>query len=145
MTDGFAMLEHDHRAVGELFDDYEQRGDTNLAKQICFELTVHDEVEQQVLYPTLRSFGDRTEEMADQAETAHTLIMNLVGRIRAVEPDQRLRYVRELRNQVDSHVREEETDIFPELRDLGVYPEELGRSVEAAKGEAIARSSGQVG
>ena len=67
MADGFAMLEHDHRAVGEMFDDYEQGGDPALARQICFELTVHGEIEEQVLYPELREFGDKTSELSDHA------------------------------------------------------------------------------
>ena len=145
MADGFQMLERDHRAVAELFDTYEQGGDNAVAEQICFELTIHSEIEEQVLYPKLREFGDQTSELSDHAEAAHERITNLVGRIGLAEPDDRLGLVEELWSEVDAHVREEETDIFPTMRDLGVNADELGRALEAAKGEAVARSRGTVG
>jgi hemerythrin superfamily protein len=145
MADGFQMLEHDHRAVAELFDSYEQSGDDAIANQICFELTVHREVEDQVLYPELREFGDKTSELSNAAEEAHEDIANLVGRIGLAATGDRLALVEELWSAVDGHVRNEETEIFPAMRDLGVDPEQLGRALEAAKGEAIARSRGTVG
>jgi hemerythrin superfamily protein len=145
MSDGFQLLERDHRAVEELFDAYEQTGDDAIANQICFELIVHREVEDEALYPRLREFGDKTSELAADAETAHELITNFVGRIQLAAPDERLPLVEQLWQTVDEHVRHEETEIFPAMRDLGVDPEELGRAIEAAKGEAIARSQGTVG
>ena len=145
MPDGFQMLERDHRAVAELFDAYEHGGDDAVAEQICFELTIHSEIEEQVLYPTLREFGDQTSELSDHAEAAHERITNFVGRIGLADHDDKIGLVEELWAEVDAHVREEETEIFPTMRDLGVDPEELGRTLEAAKGEAVARSRGTVG
>ncbi len=142
MADGFAMLEHDHRAVGEMFDDYEQGGDPALARQICFELTVHGEIEEQVLYPALREFGDKTSELSDHAEEAHDDIERTIGRIELAEPDAVAGLVATLRTTVEDHVREEEEDMFPTMRDLGVDAEKLGRDLEAAKGEAVTRARG---
>jgi hemerythrin superfamily protein len=145
MPDGFQLLERDHRAVAELFDTYEQTGDDAVAEQICFELTVHSEIEEQVLYPKLREFGDRTSELSDHAEAAHERVANYVGRIGLAEGDERLSLVEELWAEVDEHVREEETEIFPTMRDLGVDADALGRALETCKGEAVARSRGTVG
>ena len=50
-----------------------------------------------------------------------------------------------LRTTVEDHVREEEEDMFPTMRDLGVDAEKLGRDLEAAKGEAVTRARGTVG
>ncbi|HXY95043.1 MAG TPA: hemerythrin domain-containing protein [Acidimicrobiia bacterium] len=145
MPDGFEMLEHEHRAVEDLFDRYEQTGDDAVAEQICTDLSIHGEIEEQVLYPELREIGERTSLMADEAEESHDLITNLVTRIRHTPSDGRLKLFEELWAMVDGHVRMEETEVFPELRDAGVDPEELGRSLEAARNEAIARSSGAAG
>lgn len=145
MADGFAMLEHDHRAVGEMFDDYEQRGDDALARRICFELTVHAEIEEQVLYPALRDFGDKTSQPSDVGEEAHERIAQTIGRIEHAKPDKVLGLMGTLRSTVEAHVREEEEDIFPTMRDLGVDPAKLGRDLEAAKGEAVARARGTGG
>jgi hemerythrin superfamily protein len=134
MPDGYAMLEHEHRHVEERFDDYEQSGDDAIAEDICALLTAHGELEQQVLYPRLRSFGDRTEQLADNAQEAHDDIEHLVGRVRLAASDERVGLIEELWAKVDAHVREEETEIFPEMRDLGVDGESLGRELEAARG-----------
>jgi hemerythrin superfamily protein len=145
MADGFAMLEHDHRAVGEMFDDYEQGGDPALARQICFELTVHGEIEEQVLYPALRDFGDKTSQVADNAEEAHDLIAQTIGRIELAKPDAVVGLIATLRSTVEAHVREEEEDMFPTMRDLGTDAEKLGRDLEAAKSEAVTRAKGTSG
>ena len=145
MADGFAMLEHDHRAVGELFDDYEQGGDPAVAKQICFELTAHGELEEQVLYFDLRDFGDKTSQLADNAEEAHDLIDQTIGRVGLADPDDLPALMATLRSTVEDHVREEEEDMFPEMRDLGVDPEKLGRDLEAARDAAVARARETLG
>ena len=145
MTDGFAMLEHDHRAVGEMFDDYEQRGDANFAKQICFEITVHLEIVEQVLYPELREFGDKTSELADHVEDVDDDITRTIGRIELADPDDVFGLMEKPAPRVEQHVHEEEESMFPEMRDLGVDAEKLGRDLEAARGEAVARSRGTVG
>jgi hemerythrin superfamily protein len=128
------MLEHEHRHVEERFDDYEQSGDDAIAEDICALLTAHDELEQNVLYPRLRDFGDRTGQLADSAEDAHDQIRHLVGRVRLAAPDDRLGLIEQLWAAVDAHVREEETEIFPTMRDLGVDGESLGRELEQARG-----------
>ena len=67
MPDGYAMLENEHRHVEERFDDYEQSGDDAIAEEICALLTNHAELEERVLYPRLRDFGDRTSQLSDSA------------------------------------------------------------------------------
>ena len=134
MADGFAMLEHDHREVGELFDDYEQRGDPDLARQICFEVTVHGEIVEQVVYPELREFGDKTSELSDQAEDTHEDIVRTIGRIELAEPDDLFDLVQSLRTTVEEHVREEEESIFPAMRELGVDAEKLGARSGSGQG-----------
>jgi hemerythrin superfamily protein len=134
MPDGYAMLEHEHRHIEERFDAYEQSGDDAIAEEICALLTAHTDLEQRVLYPRLRSFGDRTDELADSAQEADDQIAHLVGRARLAAPDDRLGLIEQLWAAVDAHVRELETEIFPTMRDLGVDGESLGRELEQARG-----------
>ena len=53
--DAIALLKADHRKVEELFADYEAtKGDgkkKTLAAQICMELTVHTQIEEDIFYP----------------------------------------------------------------------------------------------
>jgi hemerythrin superfamily protein len=134
--DGFAMLEQDHRAVDRLFDEYEQSEDAATAAQICAELTKHADIEEQVLYPMLREFGDKTSQLSDNAEEAHDTIEQTIGRVELAAPDAVPGLMKTLRSHVVAHVREEETDMFPTMRDLGVDPERLGDALEAARGGA---------
>ncbi len=134
MSDGYAMLEHEHRHVEERFDAYEQSGDDAIAEEICDLLTAHAALEERVLYPRLRSFGDRTDQLADNAEEIHDQIENLVGRVRLAASGDRLPLIEQLWALVDAHVREVETEVFPEMRDLGVDAESLGRELEEARG-----------
>ena len=134
--DGFAMLEQDHRAVERLFDQYEQSEDDATARQICAALEKHADVEEQVLYPTLREFGDKTSQLSDNAEEAHDTIEQTIGRVELAAADAVPGLMKTLRSQVDPHVREEETDMFPTMRDLGVDPARLGDALEAAGGVA---------
>lgn len=134
--DGFAMLEQDHRAVAGPFDEYEQNEDGATATQICAELTKHADVEEQVLYPMLREFGDKTSQLSDNAEEAHDTIEQTIGRIELAEADAVPALMKSLRSHVDAHVREEETAMFPTMRELGVDPDRLGDALEAARGGA---------
>jgi len=53
--DAVALLKADHRAVAELFEQFEKaRGDgrkQDLAMQICTELSVHAQIEEEIFYP----------------------------------------------------------------------------------------------
>jgi hemerythrin superfamily protein len=134
--DGFAMLEQDHRAVERLFDEYEQSEDDATAGQIRAGLRKHADVEEQVLYPMLREFGDKTSQLSDNTEEAHDTIEQTIGRVEIAAPDAVPELMRTLREQVETHVREEETDVFPTMRDLGVDPDRLGDALEVAGGVA---------
>jgi hemerythrin superfamily protein len=134
--DGFAMLEQDHRAVERLFDEYEQSKDDATAVQILAGIRKHADVEEQVLYPMLREFGDKTSQLSDNTEEAHDDIEQTIGRVELAAPDAVPGLMKTLRSQVDAHVREEETDMFPTMRDLGVDPARLGDALEAAGGLA---------
>jgi hypothetical protein len=51
----------------------------------------------------------------------------------------------EMERDVQAHVSFEEGELFPAMRAAGINADDLSRRVEAAKGEAPSRSSGQVG
>src|SRR5690349_20032376 len=56
--DALALLRADHQAVQELFDKFEKtRSDERngaIAQQICNELTVHAQIEEEIFYPAAR-------------------------------------------------------------------------------------------
>ena len=59
MPDVTTLLEQDHREVEQLFTEFEQTGDREIALQICQELEIHTTVEEEIVYPVLAEQVDR--------------------------------------------------------------------------------------
>jgi hemerythrin superfamily protein len=145
MADGFETLQQDHREVERLFEQYHQSPDDAVAREICSELALHTEVEEQVLYPALRERVSDGAAMADRAYDEHALVSAHIARVYEAPPPDLRPIMGEIERDVKAHVEYEERELFPAMRAAGIDPAELHRSVEAAKGEAPSRSSGQVG
>jgi iron-sulfur cluster repair protein YtfE (RIC family) len=145
VTDIFELLTHDHREVEQLFERFETSGDDVVAHEICDALTLHSEIEEQVLYPEIRRLVDDGDDMANIAEAEHGSVRLLIARVWEAPPIDLHSLIGELRAQVERHVASEENDLFRELRGAGADAEALGRKAEAARAEAPSRSSGQVG
>src|SRR5689334_21241680 len=58
--DAVALLKADHREVERLFGQFEKAKDEGrkqqLAEQICMELRIHTQIEEELVYPTAREF-----------------------------------------------------------------------------------------
>ena len=65
-TDAFALLTADHRTVKGMFKEFEKLSKQDdvdeekaqLVRQICNELTVHAQVEEEIFYPALKGKAD---------------------------------------------------------------------------------------
>jgi len=145
MTDLFDGLSRDHREIERLFVTYADGGDELVAHDICDALTLHSEVEEQVLYPEVRRIVDGGDDIANDAETEHAGVRALIARVHESPPLDLRALMDALRRNVASHVESEEHDIFHRLRESGIDAEALGRKADASRGEASSRSSGQVG
>ena len=59
-TDATKLLEQDHREVEDLFEKFEKLTDRakvskkKIADDICNELTVHTQIEEEIFYPAVR-------------------------------------------------------------------------------------------
>jgi hemerythrin superfamily protein len=145
MTDFFESLANDHRDVEKLFSAFETDHDDATAHEICAALTLHAEVEEQVLYPEIRRIVDDGDDLANAAEDEHGAVRALIARVYEAPPPDLGPLMDEMRQLVERHVQSEEVELFPRLRDSGADPEALGARADAARGEAVSRSSGQVG
>jgi hemerythrin superfamily protein len=145
MTDVFEALSQDHRDVARLFDRFEETGDDSDAREICDALTLHAEVEEEVLYPEVRRIVDDGDDVANDAESEHATIKLIIARIFESPPPDQRPVIYELRKTVEHHVTDEERNIFPRLIDAGADGDTLGQKLEAIRGEASSRSSGTVG
>jgi len=127
--DACDLLDADHKAVKKLFKEYEEltesktRGATqkkkDLAQQICKQLTVHAQVEEQIFYPAMREALKETDLIAE-ATVEHGTAKDLISQIQDMgmrEPDEMFdAKVKVLGEYIDHHVKEERGEIFPKAR-----------------------------
>ena len=125
--DACDLLDADHRNVKKMFKQYEElmesRGKTvaqkkkDLALQICNELTVHAQVEEEIFYPALRAALKDTDMLAE-AEVEHQTAKDLIAQIEGMgDADEMFdAKVTVLGEHSDHHVKEERNEIFPKAR-----------------------------
>jgi hemerythrin superfamily protein len=141
-TDAIALLEADHREVDGYFDDFEAASDNGekkaLADKICLALKVHAQIEEELFYPPAREkTGDG--DLIDEALVEHTGAKTLIAQIEAMRPGQPLydAKVKVLAEQIRHHVEEEETELFPEVRETKLDLVALGAKLAARKAELL--------
>jgi hypothetical protein len=140
------LLMSDHRKVEMLFDQYEEEKESDeetrkaLAEQICKELTVHAQVEEELFYPWLRENLDEEKmELVEEAEVEHQSAKDLIAQIEgAAEVDETYdAKVKVLGEYIKHHVQEEENEIFGEVREMQEELDELGQEMAARKSELM--------
>lgn len=145
MPDAIELLQSDHRAVERLFAELarEQKPPSALVNAIVKELSIHDAIEKEHLYPIVRDRLPRGNEAAEQCFDAHDSIGLTLAEIdrRPVDDPALGGLLDMLIATVRTHVAEEEEEIFPVLR-IKMAPEELdelGDTLESAKAKAPTR------
>jgi len=141
--DAIALLEADHREVDGYFEQYEALTDDAdkkaLAGKICLALKVHTQIEEELFYPPARTAtGDG--DLLDEAVVEHMGAKTLIAQIEAMQPGQPLydAKVKVLGEQVRHHVKEEEEELFPEVRETTIDLEALGAKLADRKAELMA-------
>ncbi|MGA5085600.1 hemerythrin domain-containing protein [Streptomyces pseudogriseolus] len=146
--DVIAELTTDHREVEELFGKIEAlpSGDEQRKKyadQAVIELVRHSIAEEAYLYPAVREFlpngdGIADKELEDHAEAERT--MKDLEAVDAGDPEFD-RLIGELMAEIRSHVRDEEDNLFAQLRSAASEDElmKLGDKVRQAKKTAPTR------
>jgi hemerythrin superfamily protein len=147
--DGIALLKADHRAVEKLFGQFEKARDTDrkkaLADKICLELRVHMQIEEEIFYPTSREFL-KDEDIVDEAVVEHAAARDLVDEIEGMDGTEDLydAKVTVLKEQIEHHVEEEETEYFPKVKKTDMDLKAIGAQMKTRKDELMAQmDSGQ--
>ena len=143
--DAVALLKQDHREVEDLFARYEKASGEGrkqkLATQICTELSIHAEIEEEIFYPACE--GKVDEDLLKESYVEHDGAKMLIAEIIAGEPDDEFydAKVKVLQEQIEHHVEEEEQRVegmFSQARKAGVDMDALGAELAARKAELIA-------
>jgi len=144
--DAIALLKADHRAVEALFEKYEgAKGDgakQRIALEICLELTVHAQIEEEIFYPACE--GKIEEDLIKEAYVEHDGAKVLIAEIEAGAPDDEFydAKVKVLSEQIEHHVEEEERrmdGMFSQARKAGLDMDALGDRLRARKAELLAQ------
>lgn len=137
------LLESDHRKVEKLFAQYEEEkeGDEDtkrpIAERICAELTVHAQVEEEIFYPWLReNLSEEDMELVEEAFVEHASAKDLIAQLEGGEIDEAYdAKVKVLSEYIKHHVKEEEDEIFPKVKDMSEELDELGQQMASRKAE----------
>ena len=125
--DACDLLDADHRNVKKMFKEYEELAGSRarsagqkkleLARQICHELTVHAQIEEEIFYPALRE-ALKEADLLNEANVEHQSVKDLIAQIQGMpEADEMFdARVKVLGEYVDHHVKEEKGEMFPKAR-----------------------------
>jgi iron-sulfur cluster repair protein YtfE (RIC family) len=129
--------------VAALFADFEKAGSSKKRKEIvaeiCTELTVHIQVEEEIFYPAFKAaLKDRL--LVPEGTVEHGSIKDLIAQVEGVEPDGELYEARVMvmGEYVSHHVKEEQNEMFPKARASSMDLLEIGDRMVARKAELLA-------
>jgi hemerythrin superfamily protein len=141
--DAVALLKQDHREVEDLFEQFEKAsGDgrkQKLAEQICLELSVHAQIEEEIFYPACE--GKVEEDLLKESYVEHDGAKVLIGELIAGGPKEDEYYdakVKVLSEEIEHHVKEEEKrldGLFAQAKKAGLDMDALGEQLAARKAE----------
>jgi hemerythrin-like domain-containing protein len=143
--DAMAMLTADHRQVRALFQQYEDTPDPYL-KQIIAEhvfaaLALHALLEETIFYPALAELADAEgQQLVDGALQDHQKLRERIAELREIEDDETFEArFHALRDDVDQHIEEEESAMFPQAAQaLAAHLEEITALMQERKEEILA-------
>lgn len=139
--DAIALLRSDHKAVSELFDEFEHTNSAAKKKaivaNICHDLEVHTRLEEEIFYPAVQA-ALKDHELVPEATVEHASVKDLIAQVRDAEPDGDMfdARVKVMGEFVKHHVKEEHTAMFPKARKANIDLVEL-RDRMLARKEAI--------
>jgi len=145
--DAIELLTIDHDNVKALFQQFdeltEQEGvdeeKARIVEQICNEVTLHAQVEEEIFYPAVREAID-DDDIVDEADVEHATAKDLISQLEAMAPgdDHYDATVTVLGEYINHHVDEEEGEMFEQARASDLDTGALGAAIAARKLEVMA-------
>ena len=141
--DAIALLRADHKAVSGLFADYETaRSASNkkaIVAEICAALSVHAQIEEEIFYPDVKlALKDKL--LVPEATVEHAGVKGLLSELEGIEPNGEMydAKVKVLSEYVKHHVKEEQNEMFPKVKESSLDLDDLGARMIARKTELLA-------
>ena len=148
-ADAVRLLKEDHREVGGWFKEYKKLKNNiskqKLADKIFLALTIHMQIEEEIFYPAVRA-GINDDALLNEAEVEHAGVKKLIAELQEMKAGDRLfdAKVTVLGEYITHHVKEEETDMFPESRKSDLDLKALGRQMADRKAELTAQAKNKL-
>jgi hemerythrin superfamily protein len=139
------LLKHDHDEVDEMFKQFEEIKDNGddaekerLVAQICDALTIHAQIEETIFYPAARrALQEKGQDLLDEAAVEHQTLKDIIGRLEMAPTSDPLydAGVKVLSEYVKHHVKEEENELFPKVRQVNLDLRAIGQQLAQRKQE----------
>jgi len=151
--DAIEILMQDHRKVQKIFKEFEKSKDemddgdkAEMIRQGCMELKIHTQIEEEIFYPAARDAID-DEDLVDEAEVEHASAKQLIDELEGMEPGDDMYDARftVLGEYVNHHIKEEEHELFPQVKKAKLDLEELGRKMMQMKEKLRAEMGAEAG
>jgi hemerythrin-like domain-containing protein len=156
--DAITLLKQDHQKVRELLGQLEETTEKATGKRekllatIEQELAIHTRIEEEIFYPAFREAARKKDDakLYYEAVEEHHVVDLVLPEIKGadVESDEFAAKAKVLKDLVEHHAEEEETEMFPRARklmdreELLRLGEELARAKETATTGMIGRLAG---
>ncbi|HQZ33384.1 MAG TPA: hemerythrin domain-containing protein, partial [Ilumatobacteraceae bacterium] len=140
--DAITLLRNDHSTVEALFKRFEKAGKKayvakrEIVDRIIEELSIHAAIEEQLFYPAARAKVPATEDIALESLEEHHIAKWVLSELDGMDPRSE-RFdakVTVLIENVRHHVKEEQDEFFPLVRDA------MGRTELSDLGDAMAQA-----
>ena len=147
--DAITLLKNDHRKVEKIFSELE-KGNGNreqLFKELANELTVHAEIEEKLFYPAAKDV-EPTKDLVLEAYEEHKQVKMVLGDLEKADKktEHWMAGLKVLMEDVQHHVKEEEGELFPKVKDKILSKqqlEDLGSRMEQMKMQQLAALKGR--
>jgi iron-sulfur cluster repair protein YtfE (RIC family) len=135
--DILSLLCADHQHVIELFAEFRHIKDhctlaekEVLVQEICSELLLHTELEEEVFYPAIRDVL-QDDMLMDEAEFEHANAKDVIEELEALNPSHPSYNAKVvvLGENIERHMREEQTVVFPKVKKSRLDLQALGEEM----------------
>jgi hemerythrin superfamily protein len=138
--DPIQALVRDHDTVRKLADKYLNSSDIDVKKQAATQLLqaihTHSRLEESIFYPNVRCLDDS---LVRHFEQDHLKIDDLLATLQGMAPDEPRAepMMRDMLKSLLSHIEEEETELFPRLRQSNVDMTDIGLQMQSFEANLV--------
>ena len=144
--DALALLKDDHDKVKKMLDELDstteraEKTRTELFGKLKHDLTIHETIEEEILYPALKEFA-KTRDITLEAYEEHHVVDQIVGELEAtpVTDETWGAKLTVMKENLEHHIEEEEGDMFKKARQVMDRAEldEMGERMDTRKRELL--------